>query len=195
MKKYVFIILVIVIIVLIVVGLVFYFLIKKPGSPANEEGQIPEGPAIISHSDEDWGFEINYPDNWTERDSLRREGMLSFAITAPIEDKSGGPAASFFVLAFNPEPGQVFDVVMENSIKQLQTAGILISSSKKTIAGYPAFELVYLDMPENAENKQLHYFIAKGDTWYQLLYKAKQDKFDQYLPEVEKMIESFRITK
>ena len=79
-----------------------------------------------------------------------------------------------------PEEDQVFSVEMENSTKQLQAAGILISQSQETIAGFNAIELVYTDKPTSPKIKQLHYFIDGGNVWYQLLFTAKQEKFNEY---------------
>ncbi|KPJ55102.1 hypothetical protein AMJ47_01085 [Parcubacteria bacterium DG_72] len=194
MKKYILIIVIIVIIVAVLGSIYYYYLRNKPPEDSSDKGeeQIPE---LIFYADEEWGFEFNYPADWEEQSLTQREGMVSFAINAPIEEESGGSAASFFILAFNPTEGQVFSVEMENSIEQVEAAGILISQSQRTIADSNALELAYVDKPVDPESKQLHYFIDQGNTWYQLLYTAKQDKFDEYLPEIEKMIESFRITK
>ena len=193
MKKYILIIVIIVVVVIAAVLSLIYYLRVEPESPLdNGEEQVS---APIFYADEEWEFEFSYPADWETRSLLQMEGMTTFGIDSPIEDKSGGPAASFIVLAFIPGEEAVFNTEMERSIKSLEDAGTLVSQSQRTITGFSAIELLYTDDPENPTTERLHYFIDGGDIWYQLLYAAKKEKFDEYLPEVEKMIESFRITK
>ena len=192
-KKYILIIVIVVIIIITaVLGLIYYLRVEPENLPNNEEEQVL---APIFYADEEWGFEFSYPADWETRSLFQREGMTTFGIDSPVEDKSGGPAASFIVLAFNPGEEAVFNTEMERSIKDLEDTGILASQSQRTIAGFSAIELLYADDPENPTTEQLHYFIDGGDTWYQLLYAVKKEKFDEYLSEIEKMIESFKITK
>ncbi len=194
MKKYILIIAIIVLVVVAVVLALVYYSRTEPESSSNnkEEEEIIE---TILYADEEWGFEFNYPADWETKSLFQREGMATFGIDAPIEDKSGGPAASFIIVAFRPGGNIVFNVEMERSIKDLEETGALISQSQRTIAGFSAIELVYTDNPENPTTKQLHYFIDKGDIWYQIIYTAKQEKFNDYLARAEKMIESFKIAK
>jgi hypothetical protein len=188
MKKYTIIILIIVA-VLIIGGLALYFLIPKEEQPSSQ------GQGSVFYSDPDWGFELSYPADWQVQPLPQGETMVSFGVIAPEKNDSGDTVAKLFVLAFKPLSSQVFENEMQNSIQQLQSMNIFISQSESTIGGYPAKELIYLDNPENPETKQLHYFIDRGDTWYQVLYAASSDKFDQYLPTAEDIIASFKITK
>ena len=193
MKKYILIIVIVVVVIIaVVLGLIYYLRVEPESPPDNEEEQIL---APIFYADEAWGFEFSYPADWKTRSLLQGEGMTTFGIDSPIEDKSGGPAASFIILAFSPGEEAVFNVEIERSIKDLEDMGVLTSQSQRTIAGFSAIELLYADDSENLTTEQLHYFIDGGDIWYQLLYAVKEEKFDEYLPEVEKMIESFKITK
>jgi PsbP-like protein len=183
MKKYVFIALALVVLfVALGLGFIFYFsrTVNK-NNPAEEKQE-----EFVYYENQEWGFGFSYPAEWQKQPTIQKEGITSFKVAVP--------EANFSILAFNPGPSQVFEEEIQNSVQQLQGAGLFISQSDAEIAGYNAEEIVYFDNSA-PQNKQQRYFIDRGSIWYQIVYSATQEKFDQYLPQAEGMIASIKITK
>ena len=196
MKKYITIIIIIIIIVILaVLGLFYYYSKTGPENNSSVTGdKEQEGLEFLVYTDEKWNFEINYLSNW-EKENLGADGLTVFAINAPKEE-SGNSEAGLLVMAINPSSEQVFEEGMQVSIEQLQTAGILISSSKEMISGIDAYKLVYfyVDSFSGQNTKQAHYFFDGDNIWYQILYMATEESFDKYLSEAEQMVQTFKIT-
>jgi hypothetical protein len=76
----------------------------------------------------------------------------------------------------------------------------LIESTPTTISGnYPAHKLVYTFLKEDGPragelNKVLRIWSIKDSKLYTIAYLSELDKFADHLPEVEKSIDSFRIS-
>jgi hypothetical protein len=70
------------------------------------------------------------------------------------------------------------------------------SHTNITLAGYPAYTLVFrsLDNMTFAKHRTLEVGTIVGDIVYYLTYDAELNRFDDYLPVVQKMIESFEVT-
>ena len=193
MKKYILIIVILVVIV-VALGLAYYFLRPEPEDNV-PNGNNEEKPDYLVYADEKWDFEISYPTNWKE-EKLQGEGLIAFEIKAPKEE-SGISEATFLVFAFNPSSGQVFEDEIQKTINQLEAKDSLIFSSKETISDANAYKLVYIyyDDFSGRNIKQQHYFIDKRESWYQILYTAKEEVFDKYVSDIEQMVGSFRVTK
>jgi hypothetical protein len=147
-----------------------------------------------TYSNNEWGVEFKYPEDWTKEFENSTEENLSLGVNSPIIEEVGESSAGFLVIAHAPESGQLFDYAIQQSIDQLKASGILTAYSEKTIDSRRAYELIYSDSPNNPQTKQLHYFVDGGDTWYQLLYMAKYDFYNDYLDTAKNMVLSFRIT-
>jgi len=161
--------------------------------PGNGENQ-PQEIEFLTYSNNEWGFEIKYPDNWVKEIYEQGESGSTTAFNSPKRDSENRPEASLIVVAF-PRPGSKdFNSEMLKSIAQLEGSDVLISQSLKTISGHNAYELVYFDSG-GPENKILHYFVEDEDIWYQIVYVAKAEVYSEYLLTGQEMIDSFVITK
>ena len=72
---------------------------------------------------------------------------------------------------------------------------ILIESNKTILAANPARMILYLHTFEVQpyDLKVMEIFIVNGDTKYEISYFAEATKYDNYLPTIQKMINSFEI--
>jgi hypothetical protein len=64
-----------------------------------------------------------------------------------------------------------------------------------TLAGNPAYQIVLDYTYLNNNKKATEFWTVKDDRVYIINYVANEDVYDTYLPAVEKMINSFEITK
>jgi len=162
---------------------------KKDGATIEEEN------GYIVYSNESWNFEFKYSEDWDLEFEEESDVNLAFALNSPRQDDSIEASAGFLIVAYIPEEGKIFNEEVQKSIDQLKVGQVLIDYSEKSLAGRYAYEVIYSDSPSDPKTKQLHYFVDGGDIWYQLLYMAKQDIYNNHLGTIEDMINSFKIIK
>jgi hypothetical protein len=77
-------------------------------------------------------------------------------------------------------------VVFKDSIQITQSEGTYLS-------GHPAYKFVYIGKGPETEFKIMHVWTVVGTTAYQITYTALASQFDQYIDQVNKMVDSFRL--
>ena len=169
---------------------------KSSDKEKEKEKKITEEEEYSFYENKSWGFEIQYPKDWKEELIANEYDGVAVGFLSPLEEKEDSFQENVVVVASEPASGD-FDELMEEAIANLEEYeyGELIAYSKKTIAGFPAYELIYTDRYDKDIKKQLHCFINAGDVWYQLLYTAPENTFVDYLPKAKEIINSFKITK
>ena len=70
-----------------------------------------------------------------------------------------------------------------------------VSESDATLAGNPAYKIVYTGLEASIDLKAMMVMTIKGDRAYIISYTAEPEKYSYYLPTVQKMIDSFEILK
>jgi eukaryotic-like serine/threonine-protein kinase len=81
-----------------------------------------------------------------------------------------------------------------NNLKQSLIDFELIELNATTISGNnPAYKVVYTNREEEDEHKTMQVLSIKEDKAYLLTYIAEKRKYLDYLPIIERMINSFEI--
>ena len=70
-----------------------------------------------------------------------------------------------------------------------------VSESDATLAGNPAYKIVYTGLEASIDLKAMMVMTIKGDRAYIISYTAEPENYSYYLPTVQKMIDSFEILK
>src|SRR5919106_6747209 len=70
-----------------------------------------------------------------------------------------------------------------------------VTQSAPTIAGQPAWmiEMRYTSLLDGSDNVQMQVMAGLAGRTYLLSYSSPADLYDEYLPEVQNMINSFRV--
>jgi len=152
-----------------------------------------------------YGIKIQYPSNWeidTYQGSEGENIVYAVDFNSPYENDSDRFADSVSIeveklSAKNME----LDKYAESIINYYRESFNLIeSNTNSTLAGYPAYgltyTLVYHRFGENDINiKAREIGVIIGDKAYYISYYAEATKYDNYLPIIQKIIDSFKITK
>ena len=67
------------------------------------------------------------------------------------------------------------------------------NTNSSILAGKPAYKLVYSDEDDEIYYKTLDIGTIIGDKVYSIRYIAKEEQYSEYLPTIQKMINSFKI--
>ncbi len=194
LKKIIFLTLLVVILVLVGIFLFKNEEVDESKLSLNSKEEVDLYADYEEYKKSDWGFEVKYPKDWEQKKIDENGENLSIAFFSPKEDNLDVFIENVIVFASKAE-GQDFDELMGEGIKEMAEDPVkeLIENRKTSISGYPAYVLEYLVTDYATKSKYLHYFINAGERWYQILYTARIDTYDDHFKTVEKIINSMVI--
>lgn len=141
------------------------------------------------------GFSIEYPDFW-QKNSDNKEGIAVFV--SPTEGYSDQHNESLSVQRFTPDMeytdyvrGYVAD--LESSVENYK----LVSEKEITLSGETAYEIVYESSSADGSNalRFMQIFAEHNEKIYVLTYIGQFESYTYFLPDVEKMIGTFKFLK
>jgi serine/threonine-protein kinase len=153
----------------------------------NSEDEMSES---LIYDNPNLGFTLEYPSDWIKEESLSFiSPRLSISDEAPES------------IAVTTEPN-LSNLTLEEysdsslSILESQFSNYtLIESSNSTLSGYPAHQIVYTYTLEGVDLKNLQIWAIADDMVYVLTYGGTTKEFEDSLPVIQNMIDSFEITE
>ena len=153
---------------------------------ANEDG-------FLVYENSTYGIRIEYPSNWD-----------TFTIPEKYSMFSAGTHIVGFVLPDQyeifhievVEPGDSFEHYLAariDSLKQDPVRIKIIETRALNVAGYPAFQIVYTAADSNPSDKYMYLLVKVDNKVYFLTYTLDIERYAQYLPLAQKMIDSLQI--
>ena len=158
---------------------------------------------LLSYQNSIYGIKIQYPSNWEKQENGTKQDTQTDVVTFHV-------ATAFPVVNSNAN----FDITIDDisdqkrtltqyanqsvaDLKQSLTDFKLIESntSSVVIAGLPAYKIVYTSADGSNILKTMEIGVMKGDKVYILTYEAGMPVYIKYSPTIQKMIDSFQITK
>ena len=152
-----------------------------------------------------YGIKIEYPSNWTieeegDEDSDNVTDVVSFF--APVRNDSETVTPSLYITIDNPPLNLIenFNEYLRTTINDYNDDSqdfqvIESNTNSSTLGGYPAYKLVYTDVDgDNINYKDMEIGTIIGDKVYLVTYDAAEEEYSVYLPAVQKMIDSLKIT-
>jgi eukaryotic-like serine/threonine-protein kinase len=183
-------------------------------TPSNSSSIISPTPAsqiekdFLSYENSSVGIRIAYPSNWSKKENpvANPVGTVTVAFLPPGENSSTNTFSDNVTVIVDDEDDQN---LIDNKItlkdytnsvliaewKKIITDFKLIESSEITLANNPGMKVVYTGSQNGTKLKYLQVFTMKNNKDYLITYTAMIDKYDSFLENVQKMINSFEITK
>jgi len=146
-----------------------------------------------------FGIKILYPSNWDkqENSSSSNNSTLYDIVTfsPPLKNSSSiiGKVAIKVdnISDIKPTTLANYTDAIISDLKQ----DFRVTESNATLAGNPAYKVVYTGLEESVDLQAMLVMAIKGDRVYLISYTAEPEKYSYYLPTVQKMIDSFEILK
>ncbi len=146
-----------------------------------------------------FGIKILYPSNWDkqENSSSSNNSTLYDIVTfsPPLKNSSNiiGKLAVKVDNISDIKPTTLADYAdaIISDLKQ----DFRVTESNTTLAGNPAYKILYTGLEESVDLQAMLVMAIKGDRAYIISYTAEPENFSYYLPTVQKMIDSFEILK
>ncbi len=151
------------------------------------------------YTNKELGFSLEYPKNYT----LTKKNRFGIFIEIyPNEKNPDGVFQENLFLITNDVADHKnkidLDQYVDLNIKKIKKVSKkinIISSEETTLNGYPAQKIVLTGTGENGDLKWMQKYTIINNRGYIFTYDARPDKYDNYLEEFEKIIDSFNISK
>ena len=164
---------------------------------------IPKGSATTTNNNfrtyqnPDYAIKMQYPSDWSVSKSGLKDYTNVIAFYSPLENISDifPEHLTLSITSYSQHITlQKFNTVLNSTLKQ---PGVkIIESSPTTLAGNPAYKIVFLPPTANIPLKfeTMLVWAVKNDKVYIMSYNAEAARYSTYLPTIQKMIDSFEIT-
>jgi hypothetical protein len=146
---------------------------------------------FVTYENSTQGIKIDYPKGWT----IIEQGL---AFVSPKENDSDTFREGLRVTGgsmVNETIDKIADSVLlfyNSTMKDFQ----LVESKGVIFHGNPAHSLIYtFSVPGNGTLKVMDFGTIERNIIHVFQYKAQEDKFDSYLPTIQRMIDSFKAAK
>ncbi len=156
----------------------------------SNKSQISED-QFVTYDNSTQGIKIDYPKDWTV---VTQFGLGFFS---PKENDSD-TFREGLIVSKGPHGNESIDTLAAGVLKIYNSSlpsFKLIESKGLTIHGNPAQNLIYTFNPGNGTIKVLESGATENNSIYIFQYRAQENKFDSYLPTIQKMIDSFKAAK
>ena len=155
---------------------------------------------FLTYENLSFGIKILYPANWNKQENISSSSNNStlsdiVAFSPPLKNSSNiiGKLAIKVdnISDIKPTTLANYSDAIISDLKQ----DFRVTESNATLAGNPAYKVVYTGLEESVDLQAMLVLAIKGDRVYMISYTAEPEKYSYYLPTVQKMIDSFEILK
>lgn len=150
-------------------------------------------PKYVDYENSDYGLELEYPKNW----SIQEEGDFlkpGIVFLSPPENDTDDFQEKVTVAIENlPQPLSLKEYT-EQVIKQIEDSNEIIEQPKvTTFANKEGRQIIYQEKDGN--KKRMEVWMLKNQKAYIATYTAETDKFNKFLKQADKTIQSITIKK
>jgi eukaryotic-like serine/threonine-protein kinase len=159
---------------------------------------------MLTYENSTYGIRMQYPSNWHKEENLSsgsdNNSMLVDVVKfiSPTKNASDTSSESFDLKIDNISDIKPITLAKyaNNSIEDLRKDFDIIKLDRNaSLSNNPAYKLIYTGLEEGVDLQAMLVLAIKDDKAYIISYNAEPTKFSYYLPTLEKMIDSFQITK
>jgi photosystem II reaction center protein PsbP len=174
---------------------------RSPVSTVPETTGETSSSSFIPYRNVPYGIEISYPEDWMvyENNNTAETGQIVSFVPPGEED-----VLRYYVIlrvnTYGAEENDDLSEIMENSINLNDESEEFTdwtvseeSAVEKKLGGYPAYDYTATYKQDGIDSKIKEMGLKFGGSEYDIVYLADADKFDKYLPVIQKMIDSFRL--
>ena len=155
---------------------------------------------MSTYKNKDFGFMIDYPSSWiVQEDNLHFNTIAAFELVAknvhnfPNATNNVTLAEVDIRIVDNPDNITAQDL----GVKDIDTTGqVIMSTSNTTLDHLPALKIVdYTFDGLTIKHMQVWTILPKQNVKFLIYYIVQPTLYDQYLPIVQKMLNSFRLSR
>ena len=152
-----------------------------------------------------YGIQIQYPSTWIiyAGDMFSGDDAIDIvSFLGPVKSDTKAHAPSLYISIISLPPPDLnlnlneYLTKITNDYKaKLKEFKVIESNTSSILAGKPAYKLIFTDEEDEIYYKTMDIGTIIGDKVYSLSYVAQREQYSDYLPKVQKMINSFEFIK
>lgn len=159
---------------------------------------------MLTYENSTYGVRMQYPSAWHKEENVTSGSDNNSMLVDVVKFSSPSKNASdTFSESLDLKVDNISDIqpitlakYANNTIEDLRKDFKIIELDRNaSLSDNPAYKLVYTGVEEGVNLQALLILTIKGDKAYIISYNAEPTKFSYYLPTLQKMINSFQITK
>jgi serine/threonine-protein kinase len=179
----------------------FYVHSREAVAQSPEQSKNSSNPInFLAYENPIFGIKILYPANWDKQQnassSNNNSTLIDLVAFSPTFKNTSDIVGKLIVQIDNISDIKPITLAeyANDTVSDLRQ-DFKVSESNATLAGNPAFKIVYTGLEANVDLQAMMVLTIKGDRAYIISYTAEPEKYSHYLPTVQKMIDSFEILK
>jgi hypothetical protein len=173
--------------VVLLIGIVITLSVLAAGCASNVGNPTPSAPTNTYASAK--GFTIRYPPDWKKDEP--KSGAISVLFRMPTNNATENLNVQVWNRSANETLGSETDLML--AAVQDFSNFTEISAGNTTLAGNPAYKVVYTATYDADYIKFSQTWTVKAGKEYIITYKADPKDFDTYASVAQQMIDSFKI--
>jgi serine/threonine-protein kinase len=154
---------------------------------------------LLTYQNPAYGIKIQYPSDWRVSENGMRDYTNIVAFYSPLENLSDRVPEHMTLSRVDYSQNITLDQYNKflNSTLENIPGVQIIESNPTALAGHPGYKVVYLSMPSNLPFKfqDMLIWTIIGGKVYNISFNAEAAKYPTFLPTIQKMINSFQITR
>jgi photosystem II reaction center protein PsbP len=149
-----------------------------------------------------YGIQIQHPSDWRiDEGDVYADDYITDIVSfiAPIRSDTESYAPSLSISIDNLPPNlnenlyEYLNRITNDYDDILKEFEVIESDTNSILAGKPAYKLVSTDEEDGIDYKNMEIGAIIGDKVYFIEYDAEEDQYSDYLPTIQKMMDSFQL--
>ncbi len=154
---------------------------------------------LLTYANSTYGIKFQYPSNWDKVQNGTKQDTETDIVTLYPPASNSNASIDVSVDDISDEKGMSVAQYSSEGLSDLKQSlkdfKVIESTTNNVLATLPAYKLVYTSQDGNTVLKDMEIGAIKGDKAYIITYEGGVGEYDKYLPMVQKMINSFQVTK
>lgn len=154
---------------------------------------------LLTYANSTYGIKFQYPSNWDKVQNGTKQDTETDIVTLYPPASNSNASIDVSIDDISDEKGMSVAQYSSDGLSDLKQSlkdfKVIESTTKNVLATLPAYKLVYTSQDGNTVLKDMEIGAIKGDKAYIITYEAGVGEYDKYIQMVQKMIDSFQVTK
>lgn len=151
---------------------------------------------FLTYESSNLGIKIQYPNSWKK--DVKNDIVTFYPLKIVVD--SDTQTTKLLISVDNDQKidlKQYVDQTVSSYREECLDFDLIERNTNITLAGYPAYNLVYTETisDDYIHIKSLEVGTIVGDKAYYIIYEAETENYFDYLPQIQKIIDSFEIIK
>jgi len=181
------------IIIIFTLSLLFILINDSVNTISNASGFFPFGNSpddFKLYENTKLRFSIQYPSTWQKEERLNNFVTFLAPIVDSSQYKSPAGLGISSLSVSNVSLNTIVNIHLKNMTNNLKDFQLIESSDTVLADNRPAKKIIFTAMDDEEKKQALQLITKNNDKVYLITYKAYVDKYEQYFPIIQKMLNS-----